>query len=150
MKTACMRVMVFAGAMAMAATLGWLPVHAQDGQKTTWDGVYTADQAKKGEALYNAQCAKCHGDSAMGGDAPSLADSGFAGAWDTLDLSQLSDRIRVSMPLDAPGTLTRAESADIVAYLLRQNRFPDGQTALPDSAAGLSMVKYVATKPEGK
>ncbi len=54
------------------------------------------------------------------------------------------------MPLDAPGTLTRAETADIVAYLLRQNRFPEGPTALPDSSAALSMVKYVATKPEGK
>ena len=39
MKTACMRLAVFAGAMAMAATISWLPVHAQDGQKTTWDGV---------------------------------------------------------------------------------------------------------------
>ncbi len=143
------RMWVCAGIGIMVGALAFAPVKAQGG-KTTWDGVYSAGQATKGEALYNAQCSKCHGDSAMGGDAPSLADSGFAASWDTLNLSQLSDRIRQSMPLDAPQTLTRQETADIVAYLLRQNRFPANSGDLPPDAGPLGAITYVATKPEAK
>ena len=33
-----------------------------DQQKTTWDGIYTEAQAKRGEALYSQSCASCHGD----------------------------------------------------------------------------------------
>ena len=149
MTTTLVRVWVGVAAATMIGLAAWTPVGAQGG-KTTWDGVYSAEQATRGEALYNGQCSKCHGDSAMGGDAPSLADSGFAGSWDTLTLQQLFDRTRTSMPLDAPGTLSRQEVTDIIAYLLRQNRFPNGSAELSSESMQLGMVTYVATKPEGK
>ena len=149
MTTLFVRMWAGATIAAIVGVLAWTPVRAQGG-KTTWDGVYSADQATKGEALYNAQCSKCHGDSAMGGDAPSLADSGFAASWDSLTLQQLFDRTKTSMPLDAPGTLSRQETTDIIAYLLRQNRFPVGTADLSSESAQLGMVTYVATKPEGK
>ena len=39
----------------------------QEQQSTTvWDGVYTAEQAKRGAALYADNCASCHG-LALGG-----------------------------------------------------------------------------------
>lgn len=143
------RVWACAGIGIMVGALAFTPVKAQSGEKTTWDSVYSAEQATKGQTLYNTQCSKCHGDSAMGGDAPSLADSGFASSWDSLTLQQLFERTRTSMPLDAPGTLSRQETADIIAYLLRQNRFPAGTTDLSSENMHLGMIKYVATKPEG-
>ena len=39
---------------------------AQD-VRSVWDGVYTEDQAKRGEALYGERCIRCHGPSYMGG-----------------------------------------------------------------------------------
>jgi mono/diheme cytochrome c family protein len=149
MTTTVVRVWAVGCLAAIVGLLAWAPVSAQGG-KTTWDAVYSAEQAAKGEALYNAQCSKCHGDSAMGGDAPSLADSGFAASWDSLTLEQLYTRTQTSMPLDAPGTLTRQETTDIIAYLLRQNRFPAGSADLPSQSGQLGMVQYIATKPEAK
>lgn len=128
-----------------AAALVIIPLAAQE--KTTWDSVYTSAQAQRGEANYNEKCAKCHGRGAGGGDAPSLSDSGFAGNWDGLTVQQLFDRTRVSMPQDAPGSMTRPEAADMIAYLLQQNRFPAGSAELKEDANSLGMIKYVATKP---
>jgi S-disulfanyl-L-cysteine oxidoreductase SoxD len=127
------------------AALVLTPLSAQE--KTTWDGVYSTAQAQRAEPNYNEKCAKCHGKSAGGGDAPSLSDSGFAGNWDGLNLQQLFDRTRTSMPQDAPGSMSRQETADMIAYLLQQNRFPAGANELPESANELSGIKYVATKP---
>jgi cytochrome c len=33
---------------------------------SVWGGVYTPDQAKRGEALYKQECASCHGDALEG------------------------------------------------------------------------------------
>ena len=51
-----------------------LSLVAAQGQKTTWDKVYTAEQASRGEKLYAENCAACHGE-ALGGVemAPPLA-----------------------------------------------------------------------------
>jgi mono/diheme cytochrome c family protein len=31
-------------------------------QRTIWDGVYSEEQAKRGEQLYGEHCARCHGE----------------------------------------------------------------------------------------
>lgn len=134
-----------------AAALGLSRVSIQAGQdttKTTWDGVYSTAQATKGEAGYNEYCAKCHGAAAMGSDAPSLADPGFAADWDTQTLVSLFDRVQKTMPLGAEGTLSRAQAGDIVAYILQRNNFPAGDADLSADAGPLSTIKYVATKPQ--
>jgi mono/diheme cytochrome c family protein len=120
----------------------------QDTTKTTWDAVYSRAQASKGEAIYNEKCQKCHGADAAGSDAPSLADSGFAGDWDGLTLQQLFDRTRSSMPQDAPQSMGREETAAIIAYLLEKNNFPAGDDDLSERGEMLGIIKYVATKPQ--
>ena len=37
--------------------------------RSVWDGVYTAEQAKRGEALYGQHCAACHGGTLLGAEA---------------------------------------------------------------------------------
>jgi quinoprotein glucose dehydrogenase len=143
------RVGVFAIVGLTAFVLSHVPVHAgQETTKTTWDGVYSKGQASKGEAIYNEKCQKCHGADAAGADAPSLADSGFAGDWDGLTLAQLFDRTRSSMPQDAPQSLGREETANIIAYLLSKNNFPSGEGDLSERGEMLGTIKYVATKPQ--
>jgi mono/diheme cytochrome c family protein len=138
-------------AVLMVAGLAVLGVSysvAQANQdKTVWDGVYTDEQAKRGEALWGDKCAKCHGPDLTGGDGPSLVGSEFSANWDDLSLGDLADRLRISMPQDNPQSLSREETADLVALILKGNDLPAGQTALPAQAESLKVIKYKAKKP---
>src|SRR6059036_2278544 len=103
---------------AFLATAGTLmialsySVATAQGDKSSWDGVYTDAQAERGDKLFADQCAKCHGPDMSGGDAPSLAGSEFASDWDDLSLGDLADRLRTSMPQDKPQSLSREQTAD--------------------------------------
>ncbi len=120
----------------------------KEGPRTTWDGVYSDDQAKRGNAIYTKTCAQCHGSSMEGVDmAPPLAGGQFMSNWDGTTLSDLTDRIRLSMPQDNPGILSRQEAADVTAYLLSANKFPAGKTELAKEAELLKQIKFQAAKP---
>ena len=134
------------GMVWLAAVAVQQGVEAQ--QKTVWDGVYTEEQAKRGQASYEAECASCH-QADFGGDgfAPGLAGPEFASAWNDLSVGDLYDRIRQSMPPSNPGSVTPAAKVDIIAHLLKGNRIPAGTTELPKEAEGLKQIQYKATKP---
>ena len=75
-----MKVQIAAVVLIPFATIVGLraTVHAQPPTKSVWDGVYTEEQAKRGEPLYSQQCASCHGAELMGGEmAPPLAERRF-------------------------------------------------------------------------
>lgn len=113
--------------------------------KTTLDGIYTEAQAKRGEKVYADSCASCHGDDLSGGgQTPSLAGKEFNGDWNDLTISDLFDRTRLSMPADKPGTLTPAQTADVIAFLLQKGNYPAGQTELPSDPAALKGMKFVS------
>lgn len=131
----------------LVAGLSAVALAAQSAPKTTWDGVYSTPQADQGSTLYADKCAKCHGPDGTGGDAPDLVGSAFASDWDPNPITGLFDRTRVDMPADAPGSLSRDQTAQIVAHLLALNGFPSGPADLPSAAAGLDQIKYVATRP---
>ena len=116
--------------------------------RTTGDGVYTEAQATRGEKIYADSCASCHGpDLYGGGQTPALAGREFNLDWNDLAMSDLFDRTRGTMPADKPGTLTPARTADVIAYLLQQGKFPAGQTELPEDAAALKAITFVSPKP---
>jgi S-disulfanyl-L-cysteine oxidoreductase SoxD len=99
--------------------------------RSVWDGVYTEEQAKRGESLYHQKCASCHGDKMTGGEsAPPLAGGQFLSNWNGLTLDVLFERIRLTMPSDNPAKVSRPLKADILAYVLRMNTFPSGKTDL--------------------
>src|SRR5438128_1181608 len=134
---------------AVAFVLAHASVGAvQEGAKTTWDGVYSQAQAQKGAGLFNEKCAKCHGPDGSGGDAPSLVGSEFAADWDGLTVAQLFDRTRTSMPQDNPQSLTREETAALLAYILQKNGFPAGANDLSDRSEMLGQIKYQANKAQ--
>ena len=108
--------------------------------KTVKEGVYTAAQAKRGDGLYQEQCASCHGADLSGGGAPALAGADFVGFWDKMPLSDLVDKIQQSMPANSPGSLNRKQSADIVAFILQAGKFPTGAAELSDDAATLKTI----------
>src|SRR4029078_686281 len=138
------RVGVFAIVGITAFVLSYASVRAgQETTKTTWDAVSAKGKAAKGEGIYKEKCEKCHGADAAGADAPSLADSGFAGDWDGLTVAQLFDRTRSSMPQDAPQSMSREETVNIIAYLLSKNNFPAGDGDLSERGEMLGTIKYV-------
>ncbi|HKT79348.1 MAG TPA: cytochrome c [Vicinamibacterales bacterium] len=119
-------------------------------EKNVWDGVYTEEQAKRAEPLYAEKCANCHGDQLTGNDAPALVGAEFSANWTDLTLNDLSERIRLTMPADAAGSLSRAQVADIVALILRHAEMPAGTTELAPTADTLKAIKYVGSRPADK
>jgi len=116
--------------------------------RTTWDGVYSEAQAKRGEVIYTDRCATCHAPDLSGIDqAPPLAGDEFLAAWNDLSLNDLFERTRISMPADNPGSLQPQAVADALAFVLRKNGFPAGQADLPLQAETLKQLKFLAKRP---
>src|ERR1043166_4734207 len=74
--------------------------------RSVWDGVYTKEQARRGEAVYREECMKCHGENLMGGEAgPPIAGEEFLKAWGGRTAGDFFEKIRKTMPEDDPGGL---------------------------------------------
>ncbi len=128
-------------------TLTGLRVAAQT-TRTVWDGIYTEEQAARGEKVYAERCGKCHGDTLGGQEAaPALTGSTFYSNWEGEALEALFDRIRSTMPQDKPGSLSRAQNADILAHILHAGGFPAGPMPLDGQAGALSTVTIRMYKP---
>jgi len=96
--------------------------------------VYSTGQAARGQDLYKAQCAECHGNAMEGVSGPPLVGDDFLGNWSARPLTNLVDKIQKTMPFTSPGSLSRAQSIDLVAYILQTGKFPAGTTELSDAA----------------
>ena len=135
------------GTMAFGAFGARGSVAAQ-APKSQWDGIFTEEQAKRGEPLYSQFCASCHGPDLAGGEmAPGLTGGEFSSNWNDLSLGDLFDRIRISMPQNSPGSLSRQQNADILAYVLFKAGVPSGKMELPTQTEVLGTIKFVASKP---
>jgi len=122
---------------------------AQSPSRSTWNSVYSLVQADRGAAVYGSSCAQCHGPQLGGIDAaPPLAGGRFAANWNGVALGDMVERIRISMPQNDPGSLSRAQVVDVMAYLLQQNGFPAGEQDLPRQSAMLNTIAYAAYAPE--
>jgi cytochrome c len=143
---------IIAALLLVVVESGFSRIAALRGQQiTVWDGVYTQEQSDRGEKLYNDRCGRCHGDALQGIEAaPALAGPAFYANWDGETLDALFERIRTSMPQDRPGSLTRAENADILAYMLRVGTYPAGKLTLDSQGGALTRVKVLMYRPEPK
>src|SRR5215207_513711 len=104
--------------VCMSTVLALATATARQAPATTWDGIYTAEQAKRGAGVYQANCAACHGDTLLGAEAaPALVGDTFNSTWESVPLADLFERIRATMPQNAPGSLSRVQAAEVLAYL---------------------------------
>ena len=124
----------------------------QDGAGTSvWSGVYTEEQARRGEIAYRQSCVNCHGPELEGADmTPPLIGGAFTANWNDLNLGDLFERIRATMPLDKPGTLSRQQNADVVAFVLKANLWPAGTSELSRDLGVLKQIRIQSSKPDQK
>jgi mono/diheme cytochrome c family protein len=133
-------------ALTIAAGAIAVGLYAQT-TRSIWDGVYTGDQAKRGQPIYNDKCASCHSSDLTGGEsAPPLAGGQFMSNWEGLPASDLFTRMKTSMPQNKPGSLSGQDNADILAYMLQVGGFPAGKTELPHQAEALAGIKLESQK----
>ena len=140
-----MKTILAACVLALLVSTVWAQ---NDGMRSVWDGVFTKEQAQRGDAAYQQNCASCHGTSLTGGEsAPPLTGGEFSSNWFGLTAGDLFERIRTTMPADRPGRINREQNVDILAWILRSNQFPAGKTELERQTEVLKQIR-IEPKPE--
>jgi polar amino acid transport system substrate-binding protein len=91
---------------------------------------YTTQQATAGAGIYAQSCAICHGADLLGSAGPPLTGQAFASAGSGSTIGSVFSTIAQQMPATAPGSLSRAQDEDAMAYILKENGYPAGGTAL--------------------
>ena len=149
---------------ALAAVTGAILVAQEDNtEPSVWDGVYSSDQADRGQKVYEATCARCHGADLTGGRARPLVGESFVRDWGGLTLDRVLTRAK-TMPPGAAGSLAEERYLDILAYVLSKNDFPIGTGDLtattapdiliygsdgPDAVPNFAMVQVVGCLATG-
>ena len=143
--------MAIAGALALVSLspVAYTKEVAQDPEtkevaedsSSAWSGVFTEEQAERGKATYDQECAACHLDDLLGdGIAPALIGAPFSFRWSELSLGDMYLAIRTTMPQGAPASLSVRDYVDIVTYILKANEFPAGENELPTDEDVLSEI----------
>lgn len=108
---------------------------------------YTPAQAEVGRAVFHQQCALCHGDDLHGKSGPALAGDQFLSVsqYQNLTADYLYRFMSRHMPLNAPGSLSKAQYLGALAYILKVNGYPSGRQALTDDDRRLTQIKIEPT-----
>ena len=120
-----------------------------DVKRSVWDGVYTDQQAGRGERQYSRACESCHGSDLAGdqvAEIPALSLDSFMTSWNGRTVNDLVATMKRSMPKDKPGTLSENAYLDLAAYLLQANKFPSGSRELPRASADLATIAIERSK----
>ncbi len=96
---------------------------------TTLSGIYTLEQASRGQDVYSGSCRGCHTPASHTG-------ATFATYWLHKSVADLFAYVATNMPKNDPGSLDPHDVADVIAYLLKMNQMPAGpMELLPDTTA---------------
>jgi mono/diheme cytochrome c family protein len=112
--------------LALAAFVVWCSVFVSlSARQGDAAAAPPGDQQARGKALYNDKCASCHMENLKGStETPALTGDMFWTNWETYTANNLVKQVRTTMPEDNPGSLTRQQYVDIVAYVLKTNEVP--------------------------
>ncbi len=114
--------MFFVGTLVLTLARGAAAQADPGATKSVLEGVYTEEQARRGEKITNDVCGACHMEDWFTG---SLLES-----WAGATVEMLYELIRTTMPQDQPGSLERQQYADVLAYIFELNGLPAGQEEL--------------------
>jgi hypothetical protein len=102
---------------------------------STLTGIYSPEQARRGEDTYMSLCVGCH-------PAGTYATEAFKTTWSGRSLGDLFTLISETMPKNEPGSLSPQEYAQVVAYILKVNGLPAGKTDIPTDIARLKQIRF--------
>ncbi len=100
--------------------------------KSVLEGVYTEEQARRGEEITNDVCSACHMEDWFTG---SLLES-----WAGATVEMLYELISTTMPEDRPASLERQQYADVLAYIFELNGLPAGREELSARKEALARI----------
>ena len=137
--------------VVIVALLGLGAAAAQE-SATVWDGVFTDEQAKRGETAYRQECSNCHGPELEGADmTPPLVGGDVHGELERLD----------ALAICSSGSVRRCRSTSLVncrgsrtpmsiAFMLKANMWPAGTTELSRELGALKQIRIQSSRPERK
>jgi cytochrome c5 len=135
------RYLLFGIVLVATLVVGSSSSTVQAGQtRDAIQGVYTDAQSTRGEEVYKTQCAVCHGAALQGALGPPLTGDAFLEIWGSRPLLELVNKIQNTMPATRPGTVTRQQSTDITAHIIRAAKFPAGSTELAVDDGALTQI----------
>ena len=109
------------------------------------EALFTSAQAVAGRAAYQQNCASCHGLSVDDGNtAPPLRGATFLSKYAGKPAADLFTYVSMKMPPGNPESLSGAEYARIIAYVLQQNSYSTGRKEFASDAAALTSVTIPA------
>jgi len=134
--------------VVLVGFVAWVsPGAAQERKRSVWEGVYSDEQAKRGQTMYRQECSGCHLDDLLGdGIAPPLVGSPFYFRWNELSVGDMFNAVRTTMPQGAPASLSLQAYLDILSYLFKANKLPAGQSELPTEPPQLDQI-MISEKP---
>jgi cytochrome c len=114
--------------------------------KSTSSGVFSNEQAKRGEAAYNANCVTCHGAELRSTDReiPHLSDKSFKFGWIGKTIAEKYELVRDTMPPKEEHSLSDQVYLDIVTYILKFNKVPAGDQELKPDLEILKQITIAA------
>ena len=113
-------------------------------QQAVRTGPFTAEQADNGRSLYQTTCVACHLANMKGTfEALPLAGGNFMNTWRNRTTRDLVTKIRTTMPLSSPGSLSDQDAVNLAAFILQANGATPGSQAL--TAETLVPIGAVAT-----
>ena len=124
--------LVVAGLLAMYAHPATAQTASNRERQSTLDGVYTVEQARRGEKVAKDVCSACH-----------LQDwftLVLIPSWAGAQLSMLYELMVTTMPQDSPGGLTPQQYADVLAYVFELNELPAGKEELSADKEALRTI----------
>jgi cytochrome c len=141
------RVGVLAGLAILALITGRTMVLAADPA-----AVYTDEQAISGRQVYYRACANCHGENLAGKVGPALTGRQFHQmvAAQKMTAPLLFNFIATKMPQSKPGSLSSEQAAAIMAFILKQNGYPSGDTRLTPDNPQLGKIDLAAIHNGGE
>lgn len=134
MKTLKIAGSAVAGVLLMAASAG----------AATPPALYTDAQATAGSTVFSDNCAMCHGADLTGAAGPALIGQAFAAPGSNYTVGAIFSEIAEQMPAGQPGSLSQTQYEQVMAYILKENGFPSGSTALNYKASLASTVPLVS------
>lgn len=111
----------------LALSRGW-----QIEYRSTAEGVFTEEQARRGERVQRRICLRCH--------IKDYYTGGLLESWEGNTVGALSSLIMNTMPEDRPSSLKIEQYTDMMAYILQINGFPTGENELPADKTALSRI----------